>query len=212
MESIMREFLEDVIGAMEKLDKDTQKMIEKIKFWGIAREELQSVVEQKKPSAFKYEQHKLSSQYKDVVYWAKLSLSNDAADKLNNQYRDVTCIHIMPYSITKDTVDKAEQTDNFSDKINANPDFCDFDSKSGNFHKKPDGNYQVVLAIGGGPLWNSGISINQNESLEAKKSKIKNNYYFPRIFSDNEELPNQTNSSDYILRLLTQAMTEIGLL
>ena len=30
MESIMREFLEDVIGAMEKLDKDNQKMIEKL--------------------------------------------------------------------------------------------------------------------------------------------------------------------------------------
>ena len=212
MESNINKFLEDVIEAMEKLDKDAQKMIEKITFWGITREELQSVVRQKKPSAFKYEQHKLTSQYKDVVYWAKLSLSNHAVSKMNDQFRDITCLHIMPYTITKDTVDQAEITNKFSDKIKTNPNLCDFDSKSGNFHKKPNGYYQVVLSIGGGPLWKGGKSIVQTESLEDKLSKIKSNYYFPSILDDNSAPINHENNSDYIVRLLTQAMTEIGLL
>lgn len=158
---------------------------------------------------------KEGGQYANAIYWYKLMLSDEAKTSLNPGYKDITGIHIMPYRITENDVNIAirdnqkiltmEGTTNSFNIISIyNPDFVNFDKTSANFHKVPDGNYQVVLVIGSGPRWKNGEFDENIEKLE----QVKTDFYFPGICSENEK---DITDSDGILMYIKKVLHVIGL-
>ena len=128
-------------------------------------------------------------QYSGVIFWYKWTFSPEIINALSERYIDITGIHIMPYRITKDDVVKAankakKNAKKFNEAILQNPEYCDYDPTTGNFHMKPNGKYQVVLVCGRGPGWKGGKSIIESENIDDRLKKIKDNYYFPRITSN----------------------------
>ena len=166
------------------------------------------------------------SQYYGEIYWYHWTFSEEIIKKLNDKYIGVTGINIMPYRITKSTVVKAVDSEgkdenirrSFKEKIKSNKEYCDFDKNSGNFHKVPDGEYQIVLTEGSsGPGWKGEISVNDNdtkgkvsfdEKYEIRRKKIKENYYFPRIDDDTKV---DNCDGEYIIKLIKDALTALGI-
>ena len=168
----------------------------------------------------------VKSQYCGEIYWYHWNFSEEVIKKLNDKYSGVTGINIMPYRITKSTVVKAVYYQgkdknikrSFKEKIKSDKEYCDFDTASGNFHKLPDGEYQIVLTIGSsGPGWKGEKSLNDNdtkgtvsfdEKYEIRRKKIKENYYFPRI--DDEKKADNCDDQ-YIIKLVKEALTALGI-
>lgn len=200
-ENVMNKFITDVIEAMEIFDNRNEIFNENIYFWGI---EGKDIILPAGSGIFKYKTRMMSSQYTNEIYWAKIKFSEKTIEKLNGQYMDVTGIHIMPYTITKNTIENAVNSmkKNFGIEIEKNQSYCDYDSRSGNFHKLPDGRYQVVLTVGGGPCFKE---VSGDKSI---LRKVKTNYYFPNI---NCETNQKSYDSHYILKLVNDALAAIGI-
>ena len=175
-----------------------------------------------------------TGQYSGIIYWKKLTLK----EKITNEnYEDVIGLHIMPYRITKDTVEKAVKKDSnkhpFNKEILKNSDFCDYDTGSANFHKLPNNEYQVVLVItkkdkDGKPIKDKDgnlisligtgwidEAINENENIVERLKKIKDNYYFPPITDPDaydEKIKNRgikKDSPEFIAFLVKEALDKI---
>lgn len=147
-------------------------------------------------------------QYSGVIFWYKWTFSPEILEELSERYIDITGIHIMPYRITKDVVVKAankakKNAKKFNKEIIPNPEYCDYDPTTGNFHMKPNGKYQVVLVAGGGPGWKGGKSIIESENIENRLKKIKDNYYFPHITSED-------NTEESIATLVIDALQALA--
>ena len=148
------------------------------------------------------------SQYTGVIFWYKWTFSPEILEELSERYIDITGIHIMPYRITKDVVVKAankakKNAKKFNKEIIPNPEYCDYDPATGNFHMKPNGKYQVVLVGGGGPGWKGGKSIIESENIDDRLKKIKDNYYFPHITSED-------NTEESIATLVIDALQALA--
>lgn len=148
------------------------------------------------------------SQYTGVIFWYKWTFSPEILEELSERYIDITGIHIKPYRITKDVVVKAankakKNAKKFNKEIIPNPEYCDYDPATGNFHMKPNGKYQVVLVGGGGPGWKGGKSIIESENIDDRLKKIKDNYYFPHITSED-------NTEESIATLVIDALQALA--
>lgn len=146
-------------------------------------------------------------QYSGVIFWYKWTFSPEIINALSERYIDITGIHIMPYRITKDVVVKAANKDadnakKFNEEIIQDPGYYDYDPKTGNFHMKPNGKYQVVLVAGGGPGWKGGTII-ESENIDDRLKKIKDNYYFPHITSED-------NTEESIATLVKDALQALA--
>lgn len=165
---------EDIKKVIEEFQKAVDKAKEKFEGSGIFAD---------------FPQKTGHGQYSGVIFWYKWAFSSDIIDKLKERNIDIKGINIMPYRITKAVVEKAANKDadnakKFNEEIIPNPEYCDYDPTTGNFHMKPNGKYQVVLVGGGGPGWKGGKSIIESENIDDRLKKIKDNYYFPRITSN----------------------------
>ena len=153
------------------------------------------------------------SQYTGVIFWYKWTFSPEILEELSERYIDITGIHIKPYRITKDVVKAAKPMGKkrngkkvgefFNEAILQNPEYCDYDPTTGNFHMKPNGKYQVVLVAGGGPGWKGGKSIIESENIDDRLKKIKDNYYFPHITSED-------NTEESIATLVIDALQALA--
>ncbi len=89
-------------------------------------------------------------QYYNCIYWRHINIISEKKKK--EVYSNVTGMNIMPYSITREIVEKADSNvgKSFKEEIKKDENYCDYDDNktSGNFHKKPDGNMQIVLTEG----------------------------------------------------------------
>ena len=86
-----------------------------------------------------------SFQYFGVIYWYRVTF-NEA--KILKNGRQISGFHIKPYRITIEDIAKAAKKGSkgrFNEIIKDDPQFVDYDPQSGNFHKVPDGTYQIVL-------------------------------------------------------------------
>ena len=191
------------------LTEDIEKVIKKFQEYVEKAEDVEKVEEKFKDSGIFIGPPKMTSgidQYSGVIFWYKWTFSPEIINALSERYIDITGIHIMPYRITKDVVKAAKLKGKivkskkgkiveskkvgefFNEAILQNPEYCDFDSQSGNFHMKPNGKYQVVLVCGRGPGWKERKPIDESENIDDRLKKIKDNYYFPHITSeDNTE-------------------------
>ena len=154
------------------------------------------------------------NQYGGVIFWYEWTFSPEILEELSERYYiDITSIHIMPYRITKDVVKAAKLRGKkvngkkvgefFNEAILQNPEYCDYDPTTGNFHMKPNGKYQVVLVAGGGPGWKVGKSIIESENIDDRLKKIKDNYYFPHITSED-------NTEESIATLVIDALQALA--
>ena len=153
------------------------------------------------------------NQYSGVIFWYKWTFSTEILEELSERYIDITGIHIKPYRITKDVVKAAKPMGKkrngkkvgefFNEAILQNPEYCDYDPTTGNFHMKPNGKYQVVLVAGGGPGWKGGKSIIESENIDDRLKKIKDNYYFPHITSED-------NTEESIATLVIDALQALA--
>lgn len=153
------------------------------------------------------------NQYGGVIFWYKWTFSTEILEELSERYIDITGIHIKPYRITKDVVKAAKPMGKkrngkkvgefFNEAILQNPEYCDYDPTTGNFHMKPNGKYQVVLVAGGGPGWKGGKSIIESENIDDRLKKIKDNYYFPHITSED-------NTEESIATLVIDALQALA--
>ena len=89
------------------------------------------------------------SMYAGVIYYYKVifkktvTLENDSEND-----RVIKGFHIMPYRINAEDIKKAEksrQDRRINEFIKSDSSFVNYDKGSGNFHKVPDGEFQVVL-------------------------------------------------------------------
>ncbi len=165
-------------------------------------------------------------QYSGEIYWHHWSFSEEIIKKLNDKYIGVTGFNIMPYRITKSivvkAVDSGEKDENikrsFKEKIKSNKEYCDFDKNSGNFHKLPDRECQIVLTEGSsGPGWKGEVplidddiigKVSFDEKYEIRRKKIKENYYFPGIDDDTKA---DNCDGEYIIKLVKDALTALGI-
>ena len=98
-----------------------------------------------------------SSQYCGIIYYYKVIFKNPVKIKNDKDVKDVKVIkgfHIMPYRINAEDMEKAEKQSkkkDFNKRVtdknhkDYNSQLVDYDEGSGNFHKVPDGEFQVVL-------------------------------------------------------------------
>lgn len=157
-------------------------------------------------------------QYGNCIFGYDIVFEEEYGLPKVEEYNDtIIQLYIAPYRIYKEDVEsaikKAEKNDKhypFKEKSKC----ADYDTSSGNFHKKPDDNgnfeYQIVLIAEGthpqGPGFRpefNDLEFQKNQSFEYRKDFIKTKYYFPRI--DDEK-------KDYsIEELLRQALDYIGI-
>ena len=152
-----------------------------------------------------------SSQYSQCVFWYKLAFCKEAINNLQEDYKDVRGIHIMPYTITEEDIKKAVKKDLIKFCCAEN-DYIDFDGGSGNFHKFASPKtvrYQVVLIrkgnkdsaenpqMAGGPGWGMERKEEQVESYTIGGSKrfVKIGWYFPTIQAEESLLKNRSETS-----------------
>ena len=192
-------------------------------------EDIKDVIEQFQPKVKKAEEKNFKDsgifedfpkishgrdQYTGGVFWYEWTFSPEILEELSERYYiDITGIHIMPYRITKDVVKAAKQMGKkrngkkvgefFNEAILQNPEYCDYDPTTGNFHMKRNGKYQVVLVAGGGPGWKGGKSIIESENIDDRLKKIKDNYYFPHITSED-------NTEESIATLVIDALQALA--
>ena len=186
---------EDIKKVIKEFQKAVDKAKEKFEGSGIFAD-----FSKRKPG---------QGQYSGVIFWYKWAFSSDIIDKLKERNIDIKGINIMPYRITKAVVEKAANKDadnakKFNEEIIPNPEYCDYDPKSGNFHMKPNGQYQVVLVGGLGPGWKGGKSIIESENIDDRLKKIKVEHYFPRIDSEDN-----TESIAKLVENALQALADI---
>ncbi len=168
------------------------------------KEELDQLEEQlshmdclKKPSRFG---ESLTNQYMGL-YWIKVKFKNDMLEKLNPEYEGVIGFHIMPYSITFSDIYDVDgncmivKTDKNKHPFNQQKDnFTDYDPNSGNVHKKPDKNFQIVLITDRispqGPGWNEKgapeTETTDNGDIQPVNfiEHMKTEWYFPDCIND----------------------------
>ncbi len=123
-----------------------------------------------------------SSQYCGIIYYYKVIFKNPV--KIKNvkikNGKDVKVIkgfHIMPYRINRNDMINAKpkgECGKFKEVIKTEPAFVDYDSDSGNFHKVPDGEFQVVL------LDTNAKPDGPGEIKNDDKRDKNYNMYFPR--------------------------------
>lgn len=148
-----------------------------------------------------------NNQYKEI-YWIRLNLKE--SNKLKDDYKGATAIHIMPYCITAEDVKKAEEKYIKGGEkcfYCRGPLFVDYDPDSGNFHKKikyedykVDDIYpQIVLVYKDGkkpfgPGWRkklirpSGWFDFSWFEKENRLDAIKTHWYFPPIDEENKTM------------------------
>ena len=97
------------------------------------------------------------SMYAGIIYYYKVIFKNPVKIKNDKDVKDVKVIkgfHIMPYRINAEDMEKAEKQSkkkDFNKRVtdknhkDDNSQLVDYDEGSGNFHKVPDGEFQVVL-------------------------------------------------------------------
>lgn len=88
------------------------------------------------------------SMYAGVIYYYKVSFKEPVKIKNGKDVKVIKGFHIMPYRINRNDMINAKpkgECGKFKEVIKTEPAFVDYDSDSGNFHKVPDGEFQVVL-------------------------------------------------------------------
>ena len=134
-------------------------------------------------------------QYKDVLYWYKYDIKEDLKTHLKEDYKTVKAIHIMPYCITKEDVEKKDLVLSNRNKPfrDQNSDYVDYDGKDAtkgfNFHKYTDikkPRFQVVLVNEGTSPAGPGCREYVDpkcflETVEDRMKCIKTDWYFPKI-------------------------------
>ena len=124
------------------------------------------------------EKEKKDSMYAGFIYYYKVTFKKTVT--LENG-RVIKGFHIMPYRINAEDMEKAEkscQDRRFNEIINSDSSFVNYDEGSGNFHKVPDGEFQVVLLDENANPDGPGPNTYENRS----KNK---DMYFPRPDSKN---------------------------
>lgn len=164
------------------------------------------------------------SQYSDIIYWYHVSFDEKIRKNLCDAYKDIEGFNIMPYQITIADIEKAKaiykskttkkdigfrSEKTFPEMIKDKPEYVDFDDgNSANFHKKPDGNYQIVLTSSGpsGPGWVK-TRINNTDDSKSRINKIKTEYYYPRL--DSNDLAKTDGKG--IFDLIESALNDLGI-
>ena len=122
---------------------------------------------------------KRKSMYAGFIYYYKVTFKKTVT--LENG-RVIKGFHIMPYRINAEDMEKAEkscQDRRFNEIINSDSSFVNYDEGSGNFHKVPDGEFQVVL------LDTTAKPDGPGEIKNDDKKDKNYNMYFPRPDSKN---------------------------
>lgn len=166
-----------------------------------------------------------NNQYKEI-YWIRLYLLDKVIESLKDtKYEGATAIHIMPYCITAEDVENAEEKgkSGFAERKAGH---VDYDPDSGNFHKKikyenyniDDVYPQIVLVykdgkkpFGPGKKQTKIQSWNKM-SMEERLNAIKTHWYFPPIGEINENdatIQSQKDFEDMINALLNDVTTAI---
>lgn len=158
-------------------------------------------------------------QYSSTLYWYHVDFSPEEKEKIRNNknYREVTGFNVMPYTITKTVVAKAVDSKKkdckpcFNEIIKNKPKYCDYDPETGNFHKKIDFSFQIVLTKEkSNPKWkNSRFNrkgFNENQTWEFRKELINTQFYFPRIDNSDERF-----EKIKLKELIEQVINEIGI-
>ncbi len=129
-------------------------------------------------------------QYAGFIYYYKVTFKEPVKIKNGKDGKDVKVIegfHIMPYRINAEDMKKAEKQSkkkDFNKRVtdknhkDDNSQLVDYDEGSGNFHKVPDGEFQVVLLDENANPDGPGPNTYENRS----KNK---DMYFPRPDSKN---------------------------
>lgn len=142
----------------------------------------------------------LKFQYRGLFWWT-CSFKEEAKYLLKDKYKIYDRFLIMPYRFGQDDVVKAkldqkakrppikfdiEKGGLFYDEMIKNPSFVNFDGGTGNFHKKPDLKYQIVLVDPStAEKYHDGPG-HDNEADTIIKA-IRNDMYFPKIILDTKE-------------------------
>ena len=130
------------------------------------------------------EKEKKDSMYAGFIYYYKVTFKKTVT--LENG-RVIKGFHIMPYRINAEDMEKAEKQSkkkDFNKRVtdknhkDDNSQLVDYDEGSGNFHKVPDGEFQVVLLDENANPDGPGPNTYENRS----KNK---DMYFPRPDSKN---------------------------
>ena len=94
------------------------------------------------------------SMYAGVIYYYKVTFKEPVKIKNGKDVKVIKGFHIMPYRINAEDMEKAEKQSkkkDFNKRVtdknhkDYNSQLVDYDEGSGNFHKVPDGEFQVVL-------------------------------------------------------------------
>lgn len=173
-------------------------------------------------------------QYSGKISWYHVSFGEEIRTKLLGEYKDIEGFNIMPYRIYGKDVENAKaafknidakaadklknevasgfRAEKPFNKIDIDKGYyVDFDETTANFHKKGPFEYQIyqiVLTAGGssGPGWIKD-KIKCGDDKDKRISKVKTNYYFPKIESD------KTDDKKYtISALISMVMKELGIL
>lgn len=139
-----------------------------------------------------------TGQYSKAVYWFGFHF----VDRDNLKDKSIIGMHIKPYCVIDDNIDKAKKSCTSCHKFNEQDyDFVDLDYKTFNIHKYPNTNnlrFQVVLVQNNGseskpkegpgkkPEGDSIDFFEKNIDLEKKKKCIKTDWYFPQIQKETE--------------------------
>lgn len=96
-----------------------------------------------------------TSQYAGIIYYYKVTFKKTVTlENGSENDRVIKGFHIMPYRINAEDMEKAEEQSeekDFNKRVtdkshkDYNSQLVDYDEGSGNFHKVPDGEFQVVL-------------------------------------------------------------------
>lgn len=129
------------------------------------------------------------SQYKGVVFWYSIMFRNDINIERNG--KRIVGINIMPYQIIREDIINAKlKSNNFNGNENVR---YDFDSDSGNFHKKEYNGIQITL-LSSDTKGDYGIGLfdNKNKLINLYKSdnEDKKNEYADKVKHANVLYPN----------------------
>ncbi len=136
-----KQLLADFSQAWKKLSPKQKGLFKNPEYWGFTKEEH----DRAKP---------FKTQYTGFIFWIRLPLR----EPVEYNGKTVKGLHLMPYRITQDDVDKAEPKDKagFGYKVYEDPGYVDYDKGSGNCHKLPEGRYQAVLCDKDASPWGPG--------------------------------------------------------
>lgn len=152
-------------------------------------------------------------QYKGLK-WLRC-LFNDNV-KLKDEYKDdnVVGFHIMPYRIKPEHLKHIVCSDTEHKFKIQNNNFTDYDPKTGNIHICPNGIWQIVL-VKKQPNYGPGFLETNSKEFNIYE-RIKPNYYFPRIDSNENdlsahkiELSVDSTNDEALLKLIQDVINEI---